>query len=328
MSKHAYAGDRFTTDGLDVIAQAERICAQFAAEGYDLTLRQLYYQFIAGNLFPDSRLREVTRGGTTVRTKNVEQNYKWLGDLVSRARVAGLIDWRHIVDRTRQAKGGDAGWDSPEAAVASVVDWYSISHWDDQPWYVEVWVEKEALYDVVARPASRWNVTTLACKGSPSTSVIHTAALRLRQQERLGRKTLVIYLGDHDPTGLDIDRDIAERLALFGSLALVERVGLTMEQIEDLNPPPSPVKSTDSRTAGYVEAYGTEDCWELDALPPAELDRLVEEAILDHLDRDLYDARVRLEERQKDLLRALPENWDDVVSHLRDIGALPDDEDL
>ena len=320
MTKIAYTSQRFTPDALAVIGEADRICADYAAQGYSLTLRQLYYRFIAGDLLPDSRTDAV------LGTKNTERNYKWLGDLISKARVAGLIDWAHITDRTRTANGGDTGWDSPEAAVASVVDWYTITKWDDQPWYIEIWVEKEALADVISGPADRWNVTSLACKGSPSTSVMWASAMRLRRQERRGRKTKVIYLGDHDPTGLSIDEDIAGRLALFGSTAAVERIALTMEQIEALNPPPSPVKATDSRTAGYVEQYGTEDCWELDAIEPADLDRLVEDAILAHLDRDLWDARVAHEEAEKAVLRALPANWDDVLEHLRAIGAL-DDED-
>jgi hypothetical protein len=324
MSKIAYADQRFTADGLAVIEQAERYCAAYARQGYELTLRQLYYRFIAEDTLPESR-RDKELG-----TKNTERNYKWLGDLVSKARTAGLIDWSHIVDRTRRAAGGDQGWSSPEAAVASVVDWYTISKWVGQRWHVEVWVEKEALVDVISQPAARWNVTYMACKGSPSTSVMHQAAQRLRRHERAGKKTLVIYLGDFDPTGLDIDRDIRARLALFGSVATVTRVGLTQEQIEDLDPPPSPAKATDSRTPGYVDDHpwvidddGTERCWELDALEPATLEQLVEDAILDRLDRDGWDARVRREEREKDVLRALPDNWDGIMGYLREIGALP-----
>jgi len=321
MAKIAYAAQGFTPAGLAVITEADRICGEYAAQGYGLTLRQLYYRFIAGDLFPEGR-RDAVLG-----TKNTEKNYKWLGDLVSKARTAGLIDWRHITDRTRSASGGDDGWDSPAEAVASVVDWYSITKWDDQPWYVEVWVEKEALADVIAGPADRWNVTHLACKGSPSTSLMHASAMRLRQQERRGRKTKVIYLGDHDPTGLDIDRDIQDRLDLFQSAATVERIALTMDQVLDLNPPPSPVKATDSRTTGYVDTYGTEECWELDAIEPAQLVQLVEDAILAHLDMGGWDARVAREEQEKAVLRALPDNWHEVLAHLRELGALDDEND-
>lgn len=301
MSKITYLDDHFSAVQLGVIAQAEQICQDYANQGYSLTLRQLYYRFIATDAFPESRRNEAG-------TKNHQQNYKWLGDLVSRARVAGRIDWRHIEDRTRESSGGDGGWDSPASAVDSITDWYTVSKWVGQPEYVEVWVEKEALVDVIARPAGRWNVRHMACKGSPSTSVVHDAALRLRRFERDGRNTTVVYLGDHDPTGLDISRDIQDRLALFRSSAAVDRIALNMDQVEAFDPPPSPAKLTDSRASAYIEEFG-DDTWELDALEPQELERLVEESILDRLDMGMWDERVAREEREKRILTALAGNW-------------------
>jgi len=321
MSKIFYADSSFTEAALGVIADAERICDNYARQGYRLTLRQLYYRFIADDLFPESR-RDRALG-----TKNTERNYKWLGDLVSKARVGGRIDWNHITDRTRRKEGGDSGWSSPEAAARSILDWYSISKWNGQAHYLEVWVEKEALVDVISAPASRWNVGHMACKGSPSTSVIHEAAQRLRRYEDAGRKTHVIYLGDHDPTGLDIDRDIQDRLRLFRSMASVERIALTMEQVEELDPPPSPAKVTDSRTNGYIEMYGTDECWELDAIEPAELDRLVEEAILGYLDMAGWNERVRQEADEKRVLTAVADNWQTVVDYLEEEGLVPEPED-
>jgi hypothetical protein len=316
--KIKYEDRRFTEAALSVVAQAEAICQQYADDGYSLTLRQLYYRFVATDAFPESRRN-------AAGTKNNQQNYKWLGDLVSDGRVAGMIDWSHIVDRTREHAGGDAGWDSPADAVASVVDWYSVSKWDGQAEYVEVWVEKEALEDVISRPAGRWNVTHLACKGSPSTSVVWKAARRLRRFEAEGRKTTVIYLGDHDPTGLDISRDIQDRLALFQSSAEVDRIALNMDQITD-DIPPSPAKLTDSRAAGYIELYG-DDTWELDALEPAALDAMVEAAILDRLDRDAWDARVAQEEHEKQVLQALSDNWTEVLEHMVTEGMVDEDQD-
>src|SRR5260370_20237713 len=141
--KIAYQDDSFAPAQVDVIMQAEAICAEYAAQGYTLTLRGLYYQFIRRDAFPESRRN-------AAGTKNHQQNYKWLGDLVSRARVAGRIDWSHINDPTRESSGGDGGWDSPGSAVHSIVDWYSIPRWEGQGNYVEVWVEKDALSDVIS----------------------------------------------------------------------------------------------------------------------------------------------------------------------------------
>lgn len=308
MSKFAYDPSiTFTPAGLAVIRQADTICAQYAAQGYGLTLRQLYYRFIADDLLPEAR-RDKALG-----TKNTERNYKWLGDLVSKGRVAGHIDWAHITDRTRGSSGGDSGWASPAAAVASIRNWYSIPHWPGQANYVEVWVEKEALVDVISRPCGRWNVTYMACKGSPSTSVVRDAALRFRQQQRAGRACTLVYLGDHDPTGLDIDRDIEARLNLFRADVAVDRVALNMDQVQVLNPPPSPVKVTDSRTTGYVDRFGTTDCWELDALPPDQLEQLVEDAILDRLDMAGWDAREERQEQEQVVLAKLERYWAQVA---------------
>lgn len=663
MAKIRYAYQSFNDTAAAVIRQAEAFCQQYADDGYELTLRQLYYRFIATNTFPDSRTDPASG------TKNTERNYKWLGDLVSKARVGGLIDWDHISDRGRESKGGDAGWRSPEAAMRSITRAYGITHWDGQPEYIEClppgqviitsegvkpiikveagdlvltgkgrfrpvtkvlaheydgpmmtiraagllpfrvtanhpvwtahcdtarpgykgatrkfsawefgradnlrpfdllavpvlsetrpvgpvtmrtsggrarvitvpwdsslqaviglylaegcirqdsrtvqftigmhepehwaaltrwaesagitastavdggarqvylysaslaawlrsqfdcgarnkriprwlleapgneqmeiirwyyrgdgtidystgntlvastrslhlaqqvalilirnsylpsmhstqdhgepqyriavsgqsgvnlmrlwghepqsqvwhynhlravdgymatpvrkitsehysglvynleveedhtfcassvthncWVEKDALSQVIEQVASRWDVLSFACKGSPSTSAMHEAALRLRQYERDGRKTTVIYLGDHDPTGIDISRDVQDRLALFRSTARVDRIALNMDQITD-NLPPSPVKVTDSRANGYIDTFGTDECWELDALEPQALDAMIEAAILEHLDVSLRQARLDQEERERTVLTAIQDNF-------------------
>lgn len=320
MSKILYAPQRFTDAAHDVIAQAEAFCDQYAAQGYQLTLRQLYYRFIATDAFPESR-RDAVSG-----TKNTERNYKWLGDLVSKARVGGLIDWSHITDRGRETTGGDSGWSSPESAMRSITYAYGITHWDGQPEYIEVWVEKDALSQVVEQVAGRWDVMSFACKGSPSTSAMHDAARRLRTRENAGRKTTVIYLGDHDPTGIDISRDIADRLALFRSTAVVDRIALNWDQITD-DLPPSPVKVTDSRTNGYIDQFGTEECWELDAMEPQALDALIDAAIQAHLDHGLRQARLDREEREREQLTAIQDNFPAVLAYLRDEGLLDENEE-
>jgi hypothetical protein len=318
MSKIMYAPQRFTEAAEAVIAQAELFCDEYAAQGYQLSLRQLYYRFIATDAFPDSRT------DPALGTKNTERNYKWLGDLVSKARVGGLIDWRHITDRGRETTGGDSGWSSPEAAMRSITRAYGITHWDEQPEYIEIWVEKDALSQVIEQVAGRWDVMSFACKGSPSTSAMHDAARRLRGYEGEGRKTTVIYLGDHDPTGIDISRDIADRLALFRSSAVVDRIALNWDQITD-DLPPSPVKVTDSRTNGYIERFGTDECWELDALEPQALDAMIDAAIQTHLDMGLRQVRLDREERERETLTAIQDNFASVVGYLRDEGLLDDE---
>ena len=319
-----YETQRFTPDARDVIDRCEAILDAQARQGYRLSLRQLYYRLIAGDHFPESRRFQIP--GTDTWTKNVQKNYKWLSDMLARAREGGLIDWNHLEDRTRGVSGGDSGWPSPAAAIRSIPRWYGITHWDEQPEALEVWVEKDALSDVIARPANRWDVGHLACKGSPSTSLMHESALRLRGYEDEGRKVTVLYLGDHDPTGIDIPRDIQDRLRLFRCDAEVKRIALNMDQIEELNPPPSPAKETDSRTGGYIEQFGTEDTWELDALEPAALEALIDAEIREHIDMDLRQARLDQEEDEKRVLRAVADNYTAVLAHLRDEGLLEDED--
>lgn len=323
--KIRYETRSFTPAGLAVVQQADAICSAYARQGLRLTLRQLYYRFIATNAFPDERY--FTNGKRTpgnpsgTGTKNCQQNYKWLGDLVADGRVAGLVDWDHIEDRGRESAGGDGGWRDPEQALESIAQQYGITHWDGQPEHVEVWVEKDALVDVIARAAWPLDVSYTACKGSPSHSLVHDAALRLRSFERRGIETRILYLGDHDPTGLDIPRDIQDRLSLFGSTCYVERIALTMEQVEQYDPPPNYAKATDSRFDGYVDLYGT-DCWELDALEPQVLTDLVDRKIREHLDEGLRDRRLRREEDERAELTAVSENWTAVRQYLVDEGLL------
>jgi hypothetical protein len=321
MSKHLYEARTFTPAALDVIRQAEQFCEEYARQGYSLTLRQLYYRFIATDTLPESR--RDAQG-----TKNNMRNYKWLGGLVADARVAGMIDWRHITDRTRSKTGGDAGWSSPGDAINSITSWYDVAHWADQPDYLEVWVEKEALVDVISRPATRWRVGQFACKGYVSISEMHDAALRLRQKEREGKATTILHLGDHDPSGLDMTRDIRDRMAMFGSSVKVERLALNMDQIEAIDPPPSPAKLGDSRSAEYIDQYG-DDTWELDALEPQFLDDLVDGAIRGHLLMPGWDRAEARQERERAVLTAAADNWPAIEAFMLDEGMTepPADED-
>jgi hypothetical protein len=322
VSKITYEHRNFRPDGRSVLDTADLICADYARQGYRLTLRQLYYQFVARNSFPDAWFVTLPDGS---RTKNHDKNYKRLGELVSSGRISGMIDWAHITDTGRSPSGGDSGYDSPGDLVATDAAAYRVEHWTGQPEYTEVWVEKEALHDVISQAARRWDVTSFACKGYTSQSAMHDAAIRFRLKAREGKKCTLIHLGDHDPSGIDMTRDIEDRLALFRASITVDRIALNMDQIERLNPPPSPAKVTDSRATEYIENYG-EDSWELDAIEPAELDSLVENAILEHLDQGMREARIAVEEEGKRLLRALGDNWDDVEAFLRDNGYVDTEE--
>lgn len=310
MPKIAYEEKRISDRLLVMIVIANRIIKEYIEAGYRLTLRQLYYQFVARGLFPDDR--RWTWTGTKWKkdlegTKNADPNYKWLGSLINNGRLAGLIDWTAIEDRTRAMKE-NSHWNSPADIVDSAATSYGIDLWEGQSKRVEVWVEKEALAGVVERPSSKIDVPWFCCRGYVSQSAMWRAAMRLCAWERQGAETVVIHLGDHDPSGVDMSRDIEDRLRLFGADTTVERIALNVDQIEELNPPSDPAKLSDSRAADYIARYGDKS-WELDALDPAYLDNLISQAIEIHVDREMYEDRIERQEEERTRLEKVAEDF-------------------
>lgn len=287
---------------LDVIDQAEQICRTYAEDGYDLTLRQLYYQFVARALIPNNM-----------------QSYKRLGDIVNKARMAGLLDWNYIVDRTRNLRG-TSHWDDPSSIIYASARSFRLDKWEDQPYRVEVWVEKEALAGVVQRAADASDVDWFSCRGYVSQSELWSAGRRLAGYLDDGQDVVVLHLGDHDPSGIDMSRDIRERLELFigdeakGRLE-VRRIALNFDQVERYNPPPNPAKLTDSRAGGYVLAHGMQS-WELDALDPATLNTLISSHIDEFRVPDVYRDRLQLEAQHRRLLAEAADRWGEVVTTL------------
>jgi hypothetical protein len=283
----------------EIVNAAEAICRDYYRQGYNLTLRQLYYQFVARGLLT-----------------NTTQSYKRLGSIIDSARLAGLLDWSYIEDRTRKVYRTDGADESPEEAIAATAASYSRALWNDQPNHVEVWVEKEALAGVIQRAANEVGVNYFACRGYVSQSEMYTSGKRLRLLSQRGKKCTILHLGDHDPSGIDMTRDIEARLSMFSGYLDepdVRRIALNMDQIEELNPPPNPAKQTDSRFASYLEEYGDES-WELDALDPATLHDLIVTEVNGLRDEDLWAEAVGRQERERRQLTAVSDRWGEVAN--------------
>ncbi|WP_320784142.1 hypothetical protein [Streptomyces sp. CRN 30] len=295
MPREAYIAKKFSPRSLNLIATAERICRQYAEQGFDLTLRQLYYQFVARDLLP-----------------NKQSEYKRLGSIVNDARLAGLLDWNYIVDRTRNLRGL-SHWDSPHEVIRSAAAGYRTERWANQPHRVEVWIEKDALVGVIAGVCQRYDVDYFSCRGYTSQSELWGAAQRMIRYQRAGQKPVIIHLGDHDPSGVDMTRDIRERLDLFEADVDVRRIALNMDQVEEHQPPPNPAKLTDSRATGYIREHGRSS-WELDALEPTLLDQLIEEEIWSWRDIDLWDTATTAMDRERTLLRNVASRWTEVAA--------------
>ncbi|MFF9043290.1 hypothetical protein [Streptomyces parvulus] len=299
--RQAYIERNFSPRSMAMIAKAEEICRDYAAQGFDLTLRQLYYQFVSRDLLP-----------------NKQSEYKRLGSVVNDARLAGLLDWDYIVDRTRNLRGL-GHWDSPHSVIRSAAAGYRTERWADQPHRVEVWIEKDALVGVIAGVCQRYDVDYFSCRGYTSQSELWGAAQRMIRYENAGQKPVIIHLGDHDPSGVDMTRDIRERLALFEADVEVRRIALNMDQVEEHEPPPNPAKLTDSRATGYIREYGRSS-WELDALEPTLLDRLIEEEIWAWRDLDLWDRATTAMDRERRLLQNVASRWSEVAALVAEDG--------
>ncbi len=298
MTKIAYIDKQFRDTTLTVINQANDIVREYWAQGYSLTLRQLYYQMVARALIP-----------------NNVRSYKRLGAILTDARLAGLVDWEAIEDRTRSL-AGNSHWQTPQKIVETAVQSYQIDKWADQPHRVEVWVEKDALASVIAQACRPLDVDHFSCRGYTSASEMWRAGRRLRQYLAHGQVPVILHLGDHDPSGVDMTRDIAERLALFAEEEIiVERIALNMDQIEAYAPPPNPAKLTDSRANGYIAEFGRES-WELDALEPRALTALIQRSVLQYRDEALWRAAVEKETAHKALLQNAAASLGDMLSEV------------
>lgn len=282
---------RPTIESADRVAQCESIINEYMGQGLTLTLRQLYYQFVSRALIP-----------------NTPRSYKNLGTLVSKARVAGMLDWDAIEDRGRVANIPQH-FDSIEDLVEVAVRAYKLDRWVDQECYAELWVEKAALAGVLEPLAREYHVPLMVNKGYSSQSAMYESAQRIMrganaQDESGGRPVYIFYLGDHDPSGQDMVRDIEGRLNLYTHRTvdiIVENVALTTEQVGEYNPPPNPTKITDSRAKKYIERHGHE-CWEVDALDPNTLQALIRESFEGIIDMDKMDDVRTQEQVDKDRL--------------------------
>ena len=309
MPKICYQSKTFSADRMRIVEICASICAEYAAQGYDLTLRQLFYQCVSRDIIP-----------------NRPEEYKRLGDLVADARLAGLLNWDHIVDRTRNLMANQH-WEKPSDLVKAAANSYATDKWMEQDDYCEVWIEKQALEGVISGMCSRLDVPFFCCRGYTSLSEMWSAGQRLLYQIQQGKQVHIIHLGDHDPSGIDMSRDIKYRLQMFvdahtqemsadDSRVHVLRVALNMPQIERLNPPPNPAKLTDSRAADYIDKYG-DSSWELDALDPTELNDIIERAVMHYRDEEKWQASVDRESKGRRTLEAIHEDFGGVVKYLR-----------
>lgn len=278
MAKQFYKHFDFKPDTLDTVDEINKIVAEYQAQGFVLTVRQLYYQLVARGQIP-----------------NTVRSYKRITGITNDARLMGLIDWDAIEDRTREFLDR-SHWGSGTEILEAIADQFYMDHWEDQSFRVFVIVEKEALAGVLQAVCREYDMPLLAARGYPSCTVLRDFARSRMMLQTLaaGQTPVLLHLGDHDPSGIDMSRDLTERVALFAECSErkfeFHRIALNMAQVEAEQPPPNPAKSTDSRFADYVRQFGDES-WELDALSPKYLTDLVRRHVRKYIDKNVWKAR-------------------------------------
>lgn len=292
-----YTPKNFRQESLQLIEKINSVISDYRAQGYSLTLRQVYYQLVARAII-----------------ENNERSYKNTGNLISDARLAGLIDWRAIEDRTRNIRG-NSHWDSPKDIIGALAYSYHRDHWEGQDNYVEVWVEKDALVGIVGQICGELDVQYFSCRGYVSQSEMWEAAERLKRRQDDGQNVVLLHLGDHDPSGKDMSRDIVDRLSTFEVAPIIfKRLALNMEQIEQYDPPPNPTKVSDSRANGYIAEYGY-SCWELDALEPQVISELIQRNVTPYRNDKVYKRVLDREKHETVLLNELAAGWEGVSAN-------------
>ena len=298
MPKIAYGDKRVSDKRRALIERANAIIVEYQEAGYQLTVRQLFYQHVARGLI-----------------ENTPKSYGDICALVNDGRQAGLIDWDAIVDRTRNL-ASVPHWSDPQQILRDDAEQFRIDKWRDQRYRPEVWIEKDALTGVIEGICTELDVAHFACRGYVSQSEMWRAAMRLDYYRRRGQIPVILHFGDHDPSGRDMTRDIVDRLSLFGTRPTkVDRLALNMDQVDQYQPPPNPAKLSDARAQAYIVEFGDES-WELDALDPAVLNTLVRDAVAGLRDDDKWEAAVDEENEHRERLARASERWADLNDHL------------
>ena len=265
---------------LELFTPIISILDSYQHQGLQVTLRQLYYQLVTKNII-----------------KNQKNMYQKVGKLVKEGRMCGWIDWDVIEDRIRKPIM-HSQWENIQHLLSSAAHSYRKDRHEEQRNYVEVWTEKDALSNIFAPITAEYHVHLIVSRGYNSTTAMYDTSLRFKEAQESGKNCYILYLGDHDPSGMDMIRDIDERIQEYGLSINVKPISLTMEQIRNYNLPPNFAKLSDTRVKKYIKRFG-KSSWELDALEPTVLHNLLRENIENLIDMEKYNRIIVQEESEK-----------------------------
>jgi len=263
-----------TNSTIDLIQAAAKILEKY----HPMTLRQVYYQLVAAQVIENKR-----------------SSYQRLSVALVKARKELLIDWEMIEDRVRKPYRVSMWNDLPDF-IETVKRAYRRDVWNTQEIYLEVWLEKDALSGVFSI-VQDYGITLVVGRGYNSWSAYKEAYYRFRKYPN--RDKYILYFGDFDPSGEDIVRAIRDSYVYFtDDVPEVIKVALTRDDIDEYNLPPDFTKSTDSRSAKFVEEHG-DIAVELDALPLPVLQRKIRDSIGDYMDLEAITEVEEIESKER-----------------------------
>jgi hypothetical protein len=234
-------------------------------------------------------------------TNRVSEQLTW-------AREHGVIPWDWIVDETWAPERVNAFTD-PQDYVEVVKRSYRKDRWTDQPEWIEVWSEKGTVRGTLAPVLNAYGITLRVLHGYGSTTAVYEAA-----QDSLSagddKLLTVLYVGDHDPSGLHMSEvDLPRRLREYGGVVDLVRIALTdQDTATDLPSFATETKRLDARYRWYLKRYGAR-CWELDALSPVVLRDRLEGAILARIDHDAWRRADIAERAECESLASVLDAW-------------------
>lgn len=268
-----------------LLDQVQEILREYDAH-LPLTLRQIFYRLVAAYDYPKT-----------------EQAYQTLGIHLINARRAGEIPFDALRDDSAASEGDKGGFDGPLAWWTRLRDYaagYRRDRQEGQPVRVEMWCETVGMMPQIARVAEKFGVPTFGCGGFPSLTVVRGAVERAASRDV---DTVLLHVGDHDPSGVSIFDYLTEDVAAFlvddapERKLIAERIAITAEQAKGL--PSAPPKRSDSRSASWKG-----ETWHAEALPPDRLAEIVNDAIQRHLNDTIWRRAMKREKKERERVEA------------------------
>ena len=270
--------NKLQSDIIDLWVQIYRV---FDDVGTGVTVRQLFYQC------------EIK--GTVPKT---ESGYNKVQRQTVKMRKAGFLPYDWITDNTRWVRKPST-YKSLESFAKHNAEHYRRDLWYNQPDYVEIWIEKEALMGIANEVTEEYDVPLYPCRGYSSISLTWSAAEQIKYISQTGKDVYIYYLGDYDPSGEDIPRAVQKHLREQGADFYFQQLAVNEYQIENMNLPTRPTKKSDSRSKNFS---GGNISVELDAIRPDVLKSIIRDAIEGHIDPVQLEWTKRMEEFERQTL--------------------------